>query len=286
MTQTTPKIFVFVLMPFDTKFDDIYELGIKAACSDAGAYCERVDEQIFEESILNRIYNQISKADLLIADMTGRNHNVFYEVGYAHALGKRVFLLTQSSDDIPFDLKHYPHIVYDGRISELKSELTKRIRWAIENPEDVEKYLKTRIEVSINTTPLVDNPQIHNWVKSEKDKKYSIELEIDFHNSTKYIIEPVSFQIGMIAPIKTSGSYYNDDFRRTRIKVSDTTCLLLIDNMFKLLPGAWDKYRFTLLAEDNQYWKIGEQFELILRIFLPNGPHDYPFTVKIEEKKL
>ena len=144
MTQTTPKIFVFVLMPFDTKFDDIYELGIKAACSDAGAYCERVDEQIFEESILNRIYNQISKADLLIADMTGRNHNVFYEVGYAHALGKRVFLLTQSSDDIPFDLKHYPHIVYGGQISELKSELTKRIRWAIENPEDVEKYLKTR----------------------------------------------------------------------------------------------------------------------------------------------
>ncbi len=62
MTQTTPKIFVFVLMPFDTKFDDIYELGIKAACSDAGAYCERVDEQIFEESILNRIYNQISNS--------------------------------------------------------------------------------------------------------------------------------------------------------------------------------------------------------------------------------
>ena len=125
MEQTTPKPFVFVLMPFDESFRDVYQLGIKAACKEAGGYCERVDEQIFVESILERVYNQIDKADLLIADMTGRNPNVFYEVGYAHALGKRVFLLTQKADDIPFDLKHYPHIVYQGKITELKQELEK-----------------------------------------------------------------------------------------------------------------------------------------------------------------
>ena len=55
MESTSPKPFVFVLMPFDAKFDDVYNLGIKAACEEAGAYAERVDEQIFEESILQRI---------------------------------------------------------------------------------------------------------------------------------------------------------------------------------------------------------------------------------------
>jgi hypothetical protein len=60
-------------MPFDKSFDDIYKFGIKAACEEAGAYCERVDEQIFLESMLERIYNQIAKADIIVADMTGRN---------------------------------------------------------------------------------------------------------------------------------------------------------------------------------------------------------------------
>lgn len=119
-STTTPKYFVFILMPFSSEFDDIYELGIKAACTDSGAYAERVDEQIFHSSILERIYNQIARADLIVADMTGRNPNVFYECGYAHALGKRVVLLTQNSEDIPFDLKHYPHIVYEGKITNLK----------------------------------------------------------------------------------------------------------------------------------------------------------------------
>src|SRR5579859_3658565 len=99
MDSLQPKPFVFVLMPFDDKFADIYQFGIKAACADVGAYCERVDEQHFHESILERIYNQIAKADVIISDMTGRNPNVFYETGYAHALGKRVILLTQAAAD-------------------------------------------------------------------------------------------------------------------------------------------------------------------------------------------
>lgn len=81
--STTPKPFIFVLMPFDSTFDDIYALGIRPACEAAGAYCERVDEQIFHESILQRIYNQIAKADVIVADLTARNPNVFYETGYA-----------------------------------------------------------------------------------------------------------------------------------------------------------------------------------------------------------
>lgn len=134
-TKPKPKPFVFVLMPFSEEFDDIYELGIKDTCSKAGAYCERVDEQLFQGNINDRIYNQIAKADIIISEMTGRNANVFYETGYAHALGKNVILLTQTTEDIPFDLVHYPHIVYNAQITKLRNELAKRISWAIKNPE-------------------------------------------------------------------------------------------------------------------------------------------------------
>jgi hypothetical protein len=154
-TTTLPKPFVFVLMPFDSAFDDIYKFGIKGAADDVGAYAERVDEQLFGEGILDRIFNQISKADVVVADMSGRNPNVFYEVGYAHALGKTVILLTQSSDDIPFDLKHRQHTVYGGRIETLRAELAPRLQWAIgEAKQRQSSSSREQFSLQINGVPV------------------------------------------------------------------------------------------------------------------------------------
>lgn len=148
---------VFVIMPFAQEWDDSYHLGIKPACEEAGATCTRVDEQIFLENILQRIYGQIAKADIVVAEMTGRNENVFYEVGYAHGLGKKVVFLTMSEGDIPFDLRHYPHIVHGGKIRTIKEQLKKKIEWVIEHLHDPE------IE------PLPEGAKI-NKVKSEFDR--------------------------------------------------------------------------------------------------------------------
>ncbi len=141
--------FVFVLMPFDKDFDDIYKLGIKAACKELNLYCERVDEQIFSENILERVYNQILKADIIISDMSRKNPNVFYETGYAHACDKRVILLTNNSDDIPFDLKQLSHIIYGNSISFLKEELSKKLEWFIANynTEEVEQAKKKQARI-------------------------------------------------------------------------------------------------------------------------------------------
>lgn len=148
--STAPKPFIFVLMPFDRKFKDTYTFGIKGAAEEAGAYAERIDDQIFTEGMLDRIFNQISKADIIVADMTGRNPNVFYEVGYAHALGKIVLLLTQNADDIPFDLKHRQHIVYGGEIETLRRQLTERLTWAIEESKrQREKNISDKIFISL-----------------------------------------------------------------------------------------------------------------------------------------
>ena len=123
------KPFVFVAMPFSAKFINVYELGIKPACEAAGADCARVDEQIFDEEILHRIYSQIESADLIIGEMTERNPNVYYEVGYAKGHNKNVLLITEKPDDTPFDLKAYRHVTYEGRIATLRVELEKNVRW-------------------------------------------------------------------------------------------------------------------------------------------------------------
>ncbi|ASY56373.1 hypothetical protein [Sinorhizobium sp. CCBAU 05631] len=102
---TLVKPFAFVLMPFAPEFDDIYKLGIQKLAEEKGVVAERVDEQIYSETMLERIYRQIDAADFIIADLTGRNPNVFYEIGFAHARQKMCTLLTQNAEDIPFDLK-------------------------------------------------------------------------------------------------------------------------------------------------------------------------------------
>ena len=103
-------IFTFVLMPFSSEFDDIYKLGIKETSKSCGVRAERLDEQLFGEGMLDRIYRQIDVADFVIADLSERNPNVFYELGYAHAKDKICILLTKDTADIPFDLKHKRHI--------------------------------------------------------------------------------------------------------------------------------------------------------------------------------
>jgi len=126
------KPFAFVLMPFDEEFDDLYKFGIKRTAESLGVVAERVDEQHFSESILERVYRQIENCDFVIADMTGRNANVFYEVGYAHAKGKKCALITQSAGDIPFDLKHHTHVIYDGSIGDLENKLSAKLAWLVD----------------------------------------------------------------------------------------------------------------------------------------------------------
>ena len=125
----------------------------------AGTFVLIRPAQTFYESILERIYNQIGKADIVISDVTGRSPNVFYETGYAHALGKTVILLASTADDIPFDLQHYSHIVYEGRISYLKEELQRRVRWYIENPSDGSRRPLFQLELYVQGEKLeLDRP--------------------------------------------------------------------------------------------------------------------------------
>jgi hypothetical protein len=161
-------------------------------------YCERVDEQIFQDSILERVYKQIAPSDIIIADMTGRNPNVFYETGYAHALNKRVILLTQHAADIPFDLKHYPHIVYESRLTYLKEELTKRVKWCVDNPQTSLASVDISVELLGNGHDLSKNPII-----SEEDigsNLYVIPFALQIHNLGTSRIDPDSCSIGLVIP--------------------------------------------------------------------------------------
>jgi hypothetical protein len=106
--------YCFVLMPFGNKRDlqTIYHDHVKPVIERCGLRCERADDIYDVTGVMQSVWEGINKARLVIADLTERNANVFYELGIAHTLGKPVIMLSQSIDFVPFDLRHLRCIVY------------------------------------------------------------------------------------------------------------------------------------------------------------------------------
>jgi hypothetical protein len=103
------------VMPFGVEslgivYEDFVKPTLKDRCK---LRPERGDDVFGSNVIMDDITKSLRKARLIIADLTGRNSNVFYEVGIAHALNKQVLLMTQSIDDVPFDLRHRRALVYE-----------------------------------------------------------------------------------------------------------------------------------------------------------------------------
>ena len=89
--------------------------------------------------MVEQIWEQIEKAKLLLADLSGKNANVFYELGLAHAARKPVIFTASDTDDVPFDLRHLRVIIYDIREPEwaplLRKSIVEHMRNAIKDPE-------------------------------------------------------------------------------------------------------------------------------------------------------
>ena len=96
----------FVLMPFSPSFDDVFAT-VKATAQSVGLECWRADERHTAGIVIRMIQDDIKRADVVIADLTGGNPNVFYETAFAHMTKdpRAVILLAQNDDDVPFDLR-------------------------------------------------------------------------------------------------------------------------------------------------------------------------------------
>jgi hypothetical protein len=102
----------FVLMPFQPNFDRLYHDHIKAVVGDCGFECMRADDIYTPSNVIEDIVAHIKRSRVIIADVTGRNPKVFYEMGIAHTLEIPVIIITQNKDDVPFDIAQKRYFVY------------------------------------------------------------------------------------------------------------------------------------------------------------------------------
>jgi nucleoside 2-deoxyribosyltransferase len=274
----SPNPFAFVLMPFHEDFTDVYQIGIKETAVGLGFMCERVDEQIYQESMLERIYRQIDIADVIIADMTGKNPNVFYEVGYAHAKGKLVILLTADSGDIPFDLKHHRHIVYKRSTATLRKQLTADLQWA---KSEIQRLRDSRIKVTLQEPfGLLEKS---DWI-AEGD----VELKIDLANNASQ----ASPEIEALYLYTKDGWVVKQDGKECARGVSDLRPYparhFLASPVRRLQKGSWAQLSLSMkrvlaIATDGEVIKDTYRVKgkLCLRIVTSSGDFDHEFTMDV-----
>ena len=121
---------VAVMMPFAATFNPVYE-AVRLACGKLRLDVLRVDEIYGPTQIINDVFKTIEQSKLVISDLTGRNPNVLYETGLAHARNRDVVMIVQNEEDIPFDLRHIRYVRYlpnQQGLEKLASDLEEHIR--------------------------------------------------------------------------------------------------------------------------------------------------------------
>ncbi len=121
------KAKAFVIMQFTEPYKSLYEEVIVKVCDEVGLYVYKADEVYIPGFILNDIINGIIESEIIIADISPVNSNVFYELGFAHAFNKPTILLAQRGTQLPFDLSGFRVIFYDNSIKG-KGEVEKNLR--------------------------------------------------------------------------------------------------------------------------------------------------------------
>lgn len=128
---STNALSAFVVMQFTSPFDELYEEVIHPVCADAGIEAYRVSDIYRPGVILQDIIQGLAESDVIIAEITSANPNVFYELGYAHALNKQVIVLAERDTTLPFDVRGYRVIFYENAIrgkSSLEAELRHHLK--------------------------------------------------------------------------------------------------------------------------------------------------------------
>jgi len=137
----------FVMMPFAEPLGGYYAAVYEPAIRKAGLTAVRADTDIFGTGkIIDQIWAGINRAKVLLAELTGRNPNVLYELGLAHALRKPVVLVSSNESDVPFDVRHVRVIYYQMTDpfwgEKLIAKVAENIVSAIKNPQEATLFEK------------------------------------------------------------------------------------------------------------------------------------------------
>jgi hypothetical protein len=141
----------------------VYETIREVVESEHGMICRKADDIRSDGVIIDEIWTSICSAQMVIAEASGRNANVFYEMGLAHAIGKHVIIITDSVESLPFDLRHRRVVSYDpSALDSLRESLSKTVmalKWV---PPVINQWVRTdKSDVRVGLAWPVHGTRVH-----------------------------------------------------------------------------------------------------------------------------
>jgi hypothetical protein len=263
----------FVIMPFAESFDDIFKIGIKDTAKDNGINAYRLDEELFDEGMLDKIYNEIESSDFIIADLSDKNPNVFYELGYAHAIGKLCILITQSAENIPFDLKHKRQIVYGTSIVHLKEQLAKNLEWA---KKEIEANKNNPFEIELKTDGSLET--------TDEYAEATINFIIDIENKSNKVspeIQAIYFYSSKMWNMKQHGKKLS--FKKSDLKPYNYKYQLSVDST-KIPKKGWTQIELNnsrIIANSWEGEEIKDSYTIQGNVFIEIATDKGNFSKKI-----
>ena len=193
----------FVLMPFAEEFDDIYGYLIHEPLSEAGYDVMRADDILNQRNILEDIIQSIINSELIVADLSKANPNVYYELGLAHAYEKNFLLLAQDIKEVPFDLQSYRIITYGTHFAQMNNA-QQEIQKLIESvrTDDV-KFGSPVTDFGVSVSPLcTDNTQSSVAVSDEQDERGLLDCQVEIEESAEIITQVIAgFKEHLLDPL-------------------------------------------------------------------------------------
>lgn len=204
----------FVMMPFGNPYDDYYQEIYKPAIEEVGFGAKRADSLFRPSPIIKDIWEYINKSKVLIADITDLNGNVMYELGLAHAIAKPVIIISDSINNVPFDLRFLRILIYDNKkprwAEELKEKIKKSIEEIIESPSD------SILPAFLNIKP--DTKETDQVSAELIELKQLILSQINLYNKTDKPRRKLTTEIYIDAKKNADRLYYDEGWEINDIK--------------------------------------------------------------------
>lgn len=106
----------FIIMQFTTPYNELFSDVIKPMCKKYNIEAVRADQTYGPGHILSDIMQQIYLAKFIVAEITPLNQNIFFEVGYAHAMRKPIIFIAEKTKELPFDVSGFRVLFYENSI--------------------------------------------------------------------------------------------------------------------------------------------------------------------------
>ncbi len=243
--------YVFVIMPFEEFFKELYETVIYPAVVSKGFKCQIADQPT-NNTIIHDIITSIKKARFIVADISNQNPNVMYELGIAHALQKEVIIIYDvNSKKLPFDVIYIRARMYDNNAPggiRLKSDLEDTIEYVrgkIQSSQLSEEFRRARDQQSEELFFMVRS---HFRQRSNRVDYFTYHIiDLMFHARSQYIDLKNEIEEYRLNPTDDEwnkikrGAKHDSEFLKSY--TMDFT-IFQLDNAKNFLHSAWLSIKF------------------------------------------